>query len=259
MTPSLKDRIQQYKETTDYKLLPRLPIIVTINGRAFSKVTSLLEKPFSNEFSEAMVATALKLCYEVEGVILSYTFSDEIVLVIRNDLNVNTNPWYNNKIQKIASTTSSIATYFFNNIINATDLKTIGDVCFYSEVFCLPSVDEILNYLIFKQTQCYNQAINDACFYELLKQNVEISQVKNMTSGLSNEEKLDLLLEQLNVKFSNYNDYFKYGYICCKAPKISGTNLKYKWHINKKTPIFREDRSMISNIVNIGHDILRNE
>ena len=79
----LKDRVESYQDQTDYKLLNKLPIVIIINGRSFNKVTSLLDKPYSDKFSECMLATTLKVCSEVEGAVFAYQHNDEIVVVAR--------------------------------------------------------------------------------------------------------------------------------------------------------------------------------
>ena len=52
MSTSLKERMSSYEDTSNYKLLNKLPLVIVINGRNFNKVTSLLEKPYSSELSE---------------------------------------------------------------------------------------------------------------------------------------------------------------------------------------------------------------
>ena len=111
----LKDRIAVYENTADTKLLPRLPLIVTINGRSFSKITSLLEKPYCPKFAECMYATMQRLVQEIDGSVFAYSFSDEIIIVARNDQTLDTHPWYDNKVQKIVSAVSSVASAHFNN------------------------------------------------------------------------------------------------------------------------------------------------
>ena len=51
----LKDRINSYQEISDHKLMARVPLVITINGRAFSKGTELLDKPYCQKFSECIL------------------------------------------------------------------------------------------------------------------------------------------------------------------------------------------------------------
>lgn len=253
MSLSLKDRIESYQDITDYKSIGKIPMVICINGRSFSKATSMISKPYSSEFAEVMAATTLKLCYEVDNAIFGYSFHDEIILILKND----NSSWYNNKIQKICSATSSLATLHFNNYISELNIKIIGDACFTSQVFNVPNNEEVINTLIYKQNQSYNQSINWACFYELLKNNFDRNEVKNLMSGLTNEEKIDLLKDSCNIDFKSYPKIFSYGLSCYKSPKIINGTLKYKWCIDENTPHFREDKSLLNNIINCGHDILR--
>src|ERR1700733_11134947 len=116
MLTTLKERIQSYQEIVDHKLLPKLPVITIVNGRSFRKTTSLLVKPFDIKFFEILTATAVKLMQEIDGSMFGYSFNDEIVIVSRNDKNIDTHPYYDNRIQKIVSAASSIATYEFNKV-----------------------------------------------------------------------------------------------------------------------------------------------
>src|ERR1700690_2957871 len=119
----LKDRIDSYQEASDYKLLGRLPLIICINGRGFSKATSLLEKPYDIKLAECMHSTMHRLCTEIEGALFTYHFNDEIVIVARNDQGIETSPWYDNRVQKICSITSSIATGHFSDCAGSIKLN----------------------------------------------------------------------------------------------------------------------------------------
>src|SRR5574337_1125488 len=39
MSNKLKDRVERYQSVTDYKMLDRVPIVICVNGRGFSKVS----------------------------------------------------------------------------------------------------------------------------------------------------------------------------------------------------------------------------
>src|SRR5258706_120381 len=56
MISSLRERIQSYQDIYDGKFLPKLPIIISINGRSFKKATKLLQKPFDKLFIDAIEA-----------------------------------------------------------------------------------------------------------------------------------------------------------------------------------------------------------
>ncbi len=252
----LKDRIDSYQDQSDAKLLNKLPIIIVVNGRSFNKTTSLLDKPYSEKFSEYMLTTALKLCSEIEGAIFAYYHNDEIVIVARNDQSADTSPWLDNKVQKLTSITSSIATLEFNKSIENSDLNLLGESHFHSRVFNVPSISEAVNTIIFKQQQNFYTSIQLACFYELIKK-YDKNSIKEMIQGLTFEEKIELLAQECNIDFNQYHPVFRRGAACYRSPKLIGENMKNKWIINYDLPIFTKEQSFLLNIFRLGHDLFR--
>jgi len=254
----LKDRINSYQEASDYKLLARLPTIITINGRNFSKHTELLDKPYCQKFAESMMATTLKLCMEIEGALFAYQHGDEIVILSRNDQNHDTTPWYDNKIQKICSVSASIATLHFNEYVGSKKLDIVGKPIFSSQVFAVPNIVEAINTMVHKQQYNFHTSIQFACFYELLKRHDKHT-IKDMLSGLSIDEKIDLLRQECDVDFNNYPLLYRRGAACYKVPRVSDGTMKNKWFVNTELPIFTKDQSFLSNIFKNGADIFRQE
>lgn len=259
MSHKLKDRIYSYHDACDYKLLNKLPLIICINGRAFSRFTSLLNKPYDTEFADLMNSVAYNLCIEIEGAIFSYQYNDEIVIIARNDQSIDTESWYDNKLQKICSIVSSMATNDFKNASNQTNLNLVGDPIFATQVFTVPNISEAINTIIFKQQQSFHTSIQFACYYELLKK-YDKNSIKEMLSGLTVDDKIFLLSNECNVDFNEYSNSFRRGTSCYKVPKITNNGtVKNKWILNKELPIFTKDQSFLSNIFKNGVDIFRKE
>lgn len=254
----LKDRIQSYQDAADHKLLARLPLIICINGRGFAKHTELLEKPYCAKFAEGVLSTALKLCMEIEGTIFAYQHSDEIVILARNDQNPDTTPWYDNKIQKICSVSSSIATLHFNEYLKNKHLDVIGTPIFTSQVFAVPNIMEAINTMVYKQQYNFHTSIQLSCFYELLKKHDKHT-IKEMLNGLSVDEKIDLLRQECGTDFNSYPLSFRRGTACYKIPRITEGAMRNKWFVNTELPIFTKDQSFLSNIFKNGADIFRKE
>lgn len=255
---TLKSRISSYQENSDFKLLNKLPVIFVVNGRSFSKSTSLVDKPFDQNLSTCLQATMLKLCHNIEGAIFGYSFNDEILIVSRNDQTQDTSPWFDNKVQKLCSAVSAIASTHFNSTVENTNLNMQNDLIFLTNAFTTPNIVEAVNTLIFKQQQNFYASIQFSCFYELLKK-YDKPTIKNMLVGLSTDEKVLLLSEECDVDFNKYPSSFRRGVACYKAPKLVGDELKNKWVINDDLPIFSQDHGFLSNILNFGHDIFRNK
>lgn len=255
----LKDRIDDYRGASEYRLTPRLPIIIVLNGRAFSNLTSLLEKPYDAKLAECFLSTMHRLCVEVEGTIFAYHHNDEIVLLVRNNQTMDTLPWMGNKLQKICSITASIATEHFNSCADAVDLNLIGDPHFSSQVFVVPDDKEAINTMVYCQQRNFHTSIQFACYYEMIKKH-DKGTIKEMLSGLSVDEKVDLLQQECGVDFNEYLVAFRRGVACYKVPKLmEGGGMKNKWILNGELPIFTKDQSFLSNILQSGTDIVRKE
>jgi len=253
---TLKDRIESYQKTTNYTLLNKVPLIINVNGKNFSKITSLLEKPYDSNFAECMFSTGLRLCNDIEGIVFGYQHNDEITLIMRNNQNDDTIPWFDNNLQKICSVTSAIATMHFNECASEIKMNMLGDPIFTCEIFPVPTVAEAINTMVFKQQQNFLSSLHFACLYELLKTHDKHT-IKEMLSGLSSDEKIDLLKQEAKIDFNNYPLPFKRGIGYYKVPKIVDGKMKAKWFLNSELPIFTRDQSFLNNILKNGMDIFR--
>lgn len=107
---------ENYEEITQYKLTRRTPVAIRLDGRAFHTFTKGFHKPFDRELKNAMERTALYLCKNIQGCKLAYTQSDEITLILTDYDTIETNAWFDYKLQKMCSIAASMATMKFNQI-----------------------------------------------------------------------------------------------------------------------------------------------
>ena len=111
----LNDRIKNYYEDRTKVFLTRKMItIIRLDGKGFSKLTESLNKPFDDDFSNAMDATAIYLCENIQGVKFAYTQSDEITLVLTDTDSIESEAWFDYNVQKMVSVSASLATAKFN-------------------------------------------------------------------------------------------------------------------------------------------------
>lgn len=257
MEVSLAARIGSYMTISDQQLMNKLPIIVVLNGRSFSKTTSLLEKPYSHDFMELMVAAMVKLAGEVDGLVFAYTFNDQIVLALRNDQNTNTEAWYGNHIQTIVSAASSIATLELNRIKEGNNVRLLGDPIFTAKVFAVPNLTELTNTIIHMQQSCFHAALSQSCFHELLKI-YGASKAKHLLAGKSPKEKSEILFTECNIEFNDYPVSFKRGVAAYRTPKFNPKNkeIKQKLIINDELPLFAQNQDWLHGILKNGTDTL---
>lgn len=256
MATSLKDRIDSYQELSNYKLLGKLPVVIYLNGRSFSKSTSLLEKPFCAKFAECLYSTMLKVSSDIDGAIFAYSHNDEITLILRNDLTPDMQQWCDNKLYKIHSIVSSMATLHFNNCANTIGLNISNEPIFISHAFTVPNLQEAVNTIVSRQQQNFHTSIQFACFYEMIKK-YDKPTIKEMLAGLSIDEKIQLLKQECDVDYYQLPQSFRRGVAAYKIPKLIDGIMKNKWTLNYNLPIFTKNQEFISNLLKTGHDIFR--
>lgn len=183
-----------YEQDWTWPTLPaKVPGLCRIDGRAFRSFTRDLQKPFDSRLSDIMVEVCIKLVKET-GAIWGFTASDEISLcLLENEAN---------KIQKIASQTASVATYYFNKIKeNILPEKLNMPAFFDSRVWSVPDKKEALNYAIWRQQDCVHNSISMAA-------SAHFSHKELM--GLNSEAKQEKLIG-VGINWNNYPSYFKWG------------------------------------------------
>lgn len=158
MIDTLGDRIKLYEDTFNHTIPNRIPVVIRIDGKAFHSWTkkSKCEKPFDKQLVELMGATTKYLCENISGCVCGYCQSDEISLLLINSQTNETQPWFNNRIQKMASISASLATFYFNNN-NPKEVKY--PAFFDSRVFVVPERD-VINYFIWRQRDAMRNSIS---------------------------------------------------------------------------------------------------
>ena len=122
---SLGDRMKQYEAVNDRILVPKMPFIIRVDGKAFHTYTRGFKKPFDEILGDTMRKVAIKLCEEIPGAVLGYTQSDEITIVCKYTDRIVSQAWFNGRVRKIETIAASKATKWFNKIFSekATELR----------------------------------------------------------------------------------------------------------------------------------------
>ena len=112
---SLGDRMKTYEAVPKVFLTLGVPKIIRLDMRAGHTFCRKFVRPFDEVFSECMIHTTKELCAQIAGVVMGYTQSDEISLVI-NDVTEekNINSFFDGNVEKMVSVSASIATIAFN-------------------------------------------------------------------------------------------------------------------------------------------------
>lgn len=198
-------RMRGYKAITDTHLIQRTPVIIQVDGRAFHTLTSGFQKPFDTVLMAAMRETAEYLCKNIQGCVLAYTQSDEINLLLIDYEKLETSPWFDNRVQKLASVAASMATNFFNKRfreLSRIPVKSFGTISYKRAVlkgaefaacaFNLPR-EEVTNYFNWRQQDAIRNSI------QMVGQ-AHFSQTE--LNGKCNQEIIEMLIQQKDIDWN---------------------------------------------------------
>lgn len=258
---NLLERHKHYKEISRHHLMPRVPVIIEINGCSFARLTKDIVKPFDSEFLDVLVYTAAYVASEIQGCVFAYTWADKFIFVLRNDQTLESQPWYDNDVQKICSTVTSITTgAFYKCLANlAKGLPLNGDAFFETSVFTVPSITETANYLVAEQKKATRFAVSMSSRVEIQKE-LGKKITLSLLEGKNSDEKIALLNKHCNIKFEEYYPCsFRMGTAIYKVPTVvpGREGYKNKWQINWNTFSFVNDMDALTSIISTGHDVFK--
>jgi tRNA(His) guanylyltransferase len=198
---SLGDRMKAFeRRETDRTVMPGLPVVVRLDGRAFHTFTKGMTRPFHEPMSRAMIETARYLVTESHAH-FAYTQSDEITLAYWNE-DPRVEHAHAGRIQKLVSLLASMATAKFNQEVAQRMPERSNKLpIFDARVFNLPNLAEVANCVLWRTWDCEKNSITMAAsaFYS----HKEL-QGKN---GPAKHE----MLHAKGVNWADYPEFFKNG------------------------------------------------
>lgn len=214
----LGDRMKSYENVFNISLPIRTPLIMRLDGRSFHRLTRYAEKPFDMKFIGSMQQTCRKLMREIQDAVLIYNQSDEIsVLMNTYRSQVDGDAWFQNRVEKIISISSGIASVEFT--------KDYGkEGIFDSRIFSIPKED-VENYFIWRQEDWIRNSIG------------MLARSLYSQKELNNIGKSELLakIQKKGKSWNDIADELKYGSIFTKN--------------GKESYIFKENRNKIRELL----------
>lgn len=253
-------RMKEYEVRNRYYLQKKLPVIIRVDMRSGHTFTKGFKRPFDHIFMETMQETMKYMCENISGTKCAYVQSDEISLFLSDYDKLETQPFFEYRVDKMCSISASMATMIFNMIfrknaeeyinntmeywnisteekkyINALEKAIEKGAMFDSRVFNIPK-EEVTNYFYWRQldaTRNSIQMVGQANFShkQLHKKNCNDIQ--------------DMLHEEKGINWNDFPTTQKRGSCCIKG--------EHGWDIDNEIPIFKgEGRDYIEKLVWIG-------
>jgi tRNA(His) 5'-end guanylyltransferase len=222
---------------------------------------------------EDMNETTKFLCASIQGAKMGYVQSDEISIWLTDYDDIKTDAWFDYNLQKMCSIAASLATAKFNQLrmarkcwdgndvdgyLDNDDINKFNLATFDARIFILPSIDEVVNYFIWRQQDATRNSISMAA--QSLYSHKELN-------GKSSDDKQEMMFQK-GVNWNDYPTRFKRGAAIYKIEtKTLAKDFKFKndhkthiieenqfivrkeWIINRETPIFSQDKEFIESII----------
>lgn len=268
-----------YEYVSRIYLTRRVPVIIRLDGKAFHSFTKGFQKPFDEVLIKTMQETAKYLCKNIMGCKLAYTQSDEISLLLEDYERAETQPWFENNLQKIVSVSASMATMAFNKFFHENRIDYLDDKnsvdwipCGYGKHFALMQIEwqnkkyeaaesagamfdarafiipkeEVCNYFIWRQQDASHNSIQmvaQSLFSHKQLQNKNCDQLQEM------------MFQEHNINWNDYPTAFKRGSACyrvCEEAEVVNiatgekkTTTRSHWVVDENIPIFTQDREFV--------------
>jgi tRNA(His) guanylyltransferase len=198
---TLGDRMKRYElEEAGRRMMPNLPIMARLDGRAFHTFTRGLERPYSLPFTRCMVSTAAALVEKYHAD-LAYTQSDEISLFWLNNDPFKEMP-FDGRYQKWTSLLASTASVAFNRACDVSlPSKTHLDPEFDCRVWQLPNLMEVYNCFVWREDDATRNSLQMAAQSHYSQQQLH----KTASPQLHD------LLHAKGINWNDYPAFFKRG------------------------------------------------
>lgn len=200
----LGDRMKMYERFgTGQCAMPRLPVLVRLDGRCFHGLTKNCTKPFDEGLHEAMVSTAIALAEETCAKV-AYTQSDEISLLLYTD-KPDAKIYFDGKYHKINSVLAGLASVTFteqwvNMPMGLFDCRT----------WTVPTKDEAVNAFVWREQDATRNSVQMAAR----------ARFSHKQCYKKNNADLQEMLFQDGVNWNDYADWEKRGTFVIRRKKL---------------------------------------
>lgn len=210
---------RKYDYWKNLKVPNGCPFIVRLDGNCFSRFTEAYERPFSEEFYQAITESVKYLMTNITDIYRVHFHSDEISLYF-----VKESEWFDRRVEKITSITAGMMSSKFS-------LTTGKEAHFDSRVLITPTQADIDAYEQDRRLNAFRGCVNSYSFYKL----ADICGVKEATkflSDLKSKERQEFLFQVFEVNiakapawqrvgvFFEWEEYEKEGYNPIKKEKV---------------------------------------
>jgi tRNA(His) 5'-end guanylyltransferase len=181
-------------------MIPKLPVIIRLDGNNFSEWTRKLNKPFDENFSKLMIDSTKFLVKETNAIV-GYTQSDEIILILYSD-SIKSAIYNDGKKQKILSKLTGKLSGYFNDIKLKYLPNNLNLANFDCRIYQTPTLNDACIQLLWRE----NDATRNS---KLMLANSLFGHAKCL--NLNTSELQDKMMLEKGVNWNNLENKYKRG------------------------------------------------
>jgi tRNA(His) 5'-end guanylyltransferase len=239
----LGDRMKNLESVPKTRLVPKLPVLGRLDGKAFHTFTRSMTRPYDERFHRCMWAAANHLCANIQGCQIAYIQSDEITLLLIDTQTYDTQAWFDYEVQKMCSVAAGMCSVAFYEAFmrEFPDSRSKTLPSFDARFWNVP-VHEVSNAFLWRQRDAERNSLTMQC---------QACYSHKELHGKSRAERHDLL----HAKGINWNDLptpLKRGVCVVRETYQKDGAQRARWAVDENIPIFStpEGRLYIDRFVN---------
>lgn len=264
----LGTRMKKYESSFNSTYPQRLPLILRFDGVHFHNMVKKwkCKKPFDKDLIDAMHETTKYLCETIPGSQIGYCQSDEISILVRDDMSNESQPWFGKEINKILSVSAAKATkafiynYFFLKKKELINIEHLPE--FDCRGYVVPE-NEVLNSLLWRQQDCTKNSIQMMTRSKFSHKQLE---------GKSGNEMQEMLFSEHGINWNDTPIHLRRGACIVKMEVTSEvpdrdptgkiipgqvkTIIRNKWQIDYNIPIFSKDKNYINRFCKLATEAI---
>ncbi|ESA43814.1 tRNA guanylyltransferase [Neurospora crassa] len=211
MANSKFEYVKQFEQPDS--LLPNTWIVVRLDGRGFTKFSTkyAFEKPNDKRALDLMNAAARSVMSELPDITIAYGVSDEYSFVFHKSCTL-----FERRASKLVSTIVSTftayyihhwPTYFVDGPPLSPPLPS-----FDGRAVCYPSVQNLRDYMSWRQVDCHINNLYNTTFWALINQGgMDGTAAELMLKGTFSADKNEILFKKFGINYNNEPEMFKKG------------------------------------------------
>jgi len=217
-------------------ILPETSFFIRLDGWRFRKLSETIkaEKPFDEKFAKCLVSSGKILFRKGFNPALIYVASDEL-----NILFINAAP-FSGRIEKLNSVLACLVSSAYSlNLQSFFNKKQVA--AFDSRIVITSSVEKIIEYLSWRQTNTWRNHNNTYAYWIFRKIGYKPAEIAKKLKGLKSKEFHEIMFKQ-GVNLAKTPQWQRRGILTYKQPFLKKTknSLVERWRIKEdwNLPLF---------------------